>query len=249
MDITKINFDGLTADAFGYHEEYGVLVHKSKFMAWLGYDVTNNSRLADRQLQAKDQVKGVFSPIGTETKGGRKADALTARGVRRLLFRSDKPQARLYTDRVLDVLDEIASKGYHLSPSASADQLGAASREARSLSIAKRLEETDRLAIAVNISNSPNAPRLYSNISMLVNQCATGLSRREIKARLEEAGVKNFREAATPDELRRITALTQMYVASLELYVALDAEVKDIYAHAKRVCHGYAKSQGYEIAA
>lgn len=106
------NFDGFDESAIGYHPEYGPLIHKSKFYAWIGYDPTHNTRTSERHhMGKKDLVKGVFSPIGGITRGGRKADALTVRGVRRILLRSDHPRAREYADRVLDVLDDLATKG------------------------------------------------------------------------------------------------------------------------------------------
>lgn len=105
--LERFNFDGLDESAIGYHPEHGALVHKTKFMKWLGFDVSNASRTGARHLQPGDVLPGIFSPIGGTNEAGRKADALTKRGVRRLLFRSDKPLAIVYADRVLDMLDDL----------------------------------------------------------------------------------------------------------------------------------------------
>ncbi|GAB3224337.1 hypothetical protein GCM10027447_12850 [Glycomyces halotolerans] len=110
-DLERFDFEGLDESAFGLHPEHGPLVHKAKFMKWIGYDTANASRTADRHLQPGDLVKGVFSPIGLKNQRGRKADALTKRGVQRLLFRSDHPKAIQYTDRVLDMLDQLDRTG------------------------------------------------------------------------------------------------------------------------------------------
>lgn len=111
-EIEHFDFEGLDESAVGVHPEYGPLVHKTKFYAWIGYDPTNSSRTSDRHhMGEKDLVKGVFSPIGGGKKGGRKADALTVRGVRRILLRSDHPRAMKYADMVLDLLDELDRKG------------------------------------------------------------------------------------------------------------------------------------------
>lgn len=110
-EIGHFDFEGLDESAVGHDAEHGPLVHKTKFMKWLGMDSTNASRSADRNLQPGDLVKGVFSPIGLGKGRGRKADALTKRGVRRLLMRSSHPRAIEYADRVLDMLDELDRSG------------------------------------------------------------------------------------------------------------------------------------------
>lgn len=107
-ELTPFNFDGLDAAAFALHPEHGPIVHEVKFMQWLGLDTTNKTRTEDRHLRPGDVVRGVFSPIGGS---GRKADALTKRGVRRLLFRTDHPRAIEYADQVLDMLDELDRTG------------------------------------------------------------------------------------------------------------------------------------------
>lgn len=109
--LEGIDFDGLDATCFGLHDEYGPLVHKTKFMKWLGIDPKNAGRVEERHLRPGDLVRGVFRPIGRENQRGRKADALTKRGVRRLLFRSNHPKAIEYADRVLDMLDELDRHG------------------------------------------------------------------------------------------------------------------------------------------
>lgn len=121
-DIEQFDFEGLDASAVGHDPEHGALVHKTKFMKWLGMDSTNASRAADRNLQPGDLVKGIFSPIGLENTRGRKADALTKRGVRRLLMRSSHPRAIEYADRVLDMLDELDRTGMVVDESGISDE-------------------------------------------------------------------------------------------------------------------------------
>jgi prophage antirepressor-like protein len=110
-EIERFDFDGLDESALGFHPEHGPLVHETKFFAWIGYDVTHKARIEKDNLQSGDVVRGVFSPLGRETRGGRKADALTKRGVRRILFRSNHPRAVEYADQVLDMLDELDRTG------------------------------------------------------------------------------------------------------------------------------------------
>lgn len=140
-DITHFNFDGLDESALGFHPKYGPLVHKSKFYAWIGYDPTNATRTSSRHLDAKDLVKGVFSPIGQETRGGRRADALTVRGVRRILLRSDHPRALEYADKVLDILDELATKGMVVDEQHITDDQIQAGKERLDSLAQRRLEE------------------------------------------------------------------------------------------------------------
>jgi hypothetical protein len=110
-DIQHFDFEGLDETAVGHDPEHGPLVHETKFMAWLGFDVKNKARIEERHLREGDLVRGVFRPIGRVNARGRKADALTKRGVRRLLMRSNHPLAVQYADQVLDMLDELDRSG------------------------------------------------------------------------------------------------------------------------------------------
>lgn len=110
-EIEHFDFEGLDESAVGQDPEHGSLMHETKFMAWLGYDVSNRARIESDHLQPGDLVRGVFRPVGRVSKGGRKADALTKRGVRRLLMRSNHPRAVEYADRVMDLLDELDRTG------------------------------------------------------------------------------------------------------------------------------------------
>lgn|GEM_PF-4182387 len=107
----NFDFDGLDESVFMRHSEHRVLTHEAKFFAWLGFDPKNKARIEADHLQPGDVVRGVFRPMRGVSTGGRKADALTIRGVRRILLRSNHPRAIEYADRVLDVLDELATKG------------------------------------------------------------------------------------------------------------------------------------------
>jgi hypothetical protein len=139
--LEHFDFDGLDESAVGYHEKHGPLIHKSKFYAWIGYGTTNNTRTSERHLGEKDLVKGVFIPIGGVSKGGRRADALTVRGVRRILFRSDHPRAIEYADRVLDMLDDLDRKGIVVDEARISDEQIEAGRERLSALAQRRLEE------------------------------------------------------------------------------------------------------------
>lgn len=110
-ELTPFDFDGLDETAVAVHAEHGVIVHETKFLAWLGYAIKNKARIETDHLRDGDLVRGVFLPMGGGTRGGRPADALTKRGVRRLLFRSNHPRAVEYADLVLDMLDELDRAG------------------------------------------------------------------------------------------------------------------------------------------
>lgn len=140
--FAHFDFDGLDESAVGFHPEHGPLIHKSKFYAWIGYGATNNTRTSDRHFMgAKDLVKGVFIPIGGGKSGGRKADALTVRGVRRILLRSDHPRAMEYADRVLDILDELATTGIAIDEQHITDEQLNTGRERIHELAQRRLEE------------------------------------------------------------------------------------------------------------
>lgn len=141
-NIERFDFEGLDESAIGFHPEHGPLVHKTKFYAWIGYDPTNSTRTSDRHhMSEKDLVKGVFSPIGGGKKGGRKADALTARGVRRILLRSDHPRALEYAERVLDILDELGRTGMVVDEARITDEQIEAGKEKLSAIAQRRLAE------------------------------------------------------------------------------------------------------------
>lgn len=95
------------ADRAGYHQHHGAYVQATPFVKWLGY--RNVKTTIDDNLQPGDFVKGVA--IATPSSGRQRATILTKRGVRRLLFRSNKPVAIEYADRVLDMLDELDRSG------------------------------------------------------------------------------------------------------------------------------------------
>lgn len=110
-EIEHFDFDGLDESAIGYDSVHGVVVHETKFLAWLGYDVSNRARIEEDNFREGDLLRGVFRPLGRVSSGGRKADALTKRGVRRILMRSNHDRAVEYADLVLDMLDELDRTG------------------------------------------------------------------------------------------------------------------------------------------
>jgi prophage antirepressor-like protein len=97
-------FDGLSPDRFGFHAEHGAIVAAAPFIKWLGF--SNTDEVIKTHLQPGDLVRGI--PL---TSGKRSQNVLTKRGVQRLIFRSNKPQAVQYVDRVLDLLDELDRTG------------------------------------------------------------------------------------------------------------------------------------------
>ena len=139
-EIKHFDFEGLDESAIGFDTKHGPLVHKNKFMQWLGIDSRNATRTEDRHLREGDLVKGVFRPIGRKT-GGRPADALTKRGVRRLLMRSDHPLAVQYADRVLDMLDELDRTGMVVDEARISDEQIEAGKARLSALAQRRLEE------------------------------------------------------------------------------------------------------------
>lgn len=139
--IERFNFEGLDESAIGFHPDHGPLVHATKFMDWLGFDVKNKARTEERHLQPGDLLRGVFRPIGGVTKGGRRVDALTKRGVRRLLFRSNHPRAVEYADRVLDMLDELDRAGMVVDEQRITDEQIEQGRRRLDAIAQKRLEE------------------------------------------------------------------------------------------------------------
>lgn len=147
-DLEKFDFDGLDDSAFTVHPELGPLVHEVKFMEWLGYDVSHKTRIEKQHLQPGDVVKGVFSHRRLETQGGRKADALTKRGAQRLMIRSNHPRAVEYTDRVLDMLDELDRSGMVIDEKRiTDDQIAQGQQRLADLGVRRLEEKMDYKAI------------------------------------------------------------------------------------------------------
>lgn len=105
-ELEIFDFDGLDQSRVGYHPEHGAYVQATPFMTWLGF-ASPRQTIKD-SLQPGDFVKGVtfLTPSGRQ-----QGTILTKRGVRRLLFRSNKPIAVKYADSVLDMLDELDRSG------------------------------------------------------------------------------------------------------------------------------------------
>jgi prophage antirepressor-like protein len=140
-EIERFDFEGLDASAVGRDPKHGPIMHEAKFMAWLGFDISNKARIEERHLQEGDLVRGIFRPIGRENGRGRKADALTKRGVRRLLMRSNHPRAVEYADRVLDMLDELDRTGMVVDEARISDEQIEAGKARLSALAQRRLEE------------------------------------------------------------------------------------------------------------
>lgn len=106
LEIRHFDFEGLDQDRVGFHPEHGAFVQANAFITWLGF--TNPSKTIKDNLQDGDYIKGLtfVTPSGRQ-----RGTILTKRGVRRLLFRSNKPLAVKYTDSVLDMLDELDRSG------------------------------------------------------------------------------------------------------------------------------------------
>lgn len=105
-ELEIFDFDGLDQSRVGYHPEHGAYAHANPFIKWLGFG--NPSEIIRDNLQPGDFVKGVDLPTPS---GKQRGTILTKRGVRRLLFRSNKPIAVQYADQVLDMLDELDRSG------------------------------------------------------------------------------------------------------------------------------------------
>lgn len=105
-EIRQFNFEGLDQDRIGYHPEHGAFVQANSFIKWLGFK--NVKTTIDDYLQPGDFVKGYLTAT---PKRKQRVTILTKRGVRRLLFRSNKPLALKYADQVLDMLDELDRTG------------------------------------------------------------------------------------------------------------------------------------------
>lgn len=230
-DLTPFDFDGLDQSAIGYHPEHGALVHKTKFMAWLGFDVRNASRTGDRHLQAGDLIKGVFSPIGEPAKGGRKADALTKRGVRRLLFRSDKPLAVEYADRVLDMLDELDRTGIVVDEKRITDQQIEQGQQRLARIARGRLEErSDYRAILGSLKLGGAVSDDYRFVQNTLYLSLFGKSAAQIRAsQSQQSGVERkdgkglvkstvAKDFLTPPQIALLNSTVLATIAQIELH-------------------------------
>lgn len=181
--IAKFDFEGLDESALGLHAEHGPLVHATKFMAWLGFDATNRTRIEADHLQSGDLIRGVFSPIGLASRGGRKADALTKRGVRRLLFRSNHPRAVEYADRVLDMLDELDRAGMVVDEQRITDEQVEQGRQRLDAIARRRLEERmDYKSILHSLKLGGAVSDEFAAVQNLLYSALFGKTATEIKA-------------------------------------------------------------------
>lgn len=136
LEIKHFDFEGLDQDRVGFHPKHGACVQANPFIKWLGFG--NVSRTISDHLQPGDFVKGV--PLRTPS-GEQRGTILTKRGVRRLLFRSNKPIAVRYADQVLDMLDELDRTGAVIDEKNITDEQIGSVQERLSEIAKRRLEE------------------------------------------------------------------------------------------------------------
>lgn len=136
LEIKQFDFEGLDQDRVGFHPEHGAYVQATPFMTWLGF-ASPRQTIKD-SLQPGDFVVGVRILTGA---GARKATILTKRGVRRLLFRSNKPVAVEYADQVLDMLDELDRSGMVVDEQRITDEQIESGKDKLNAIAKRRLEE------------------------------------------------------------------------------------------------------------
>lgn len=136
LEIKHFDFDGLDQDRVGFHPKYGACVQANPFIKWLGFG--NPSEIIRDNLQPGDFVKGVDLPTPS---GKQRGTILTKRGVQRLLFRSNKPRAVEYTNRVLDVLEELDRSGMVVDEQRITDEQIESGKEKLTEIARRRIEE------------------------------------------------------------------------------------------------------------
>lgn len=229
-DIAKFNFEGLDESALGYHPEHGAIVHKTKFIAWLGLDTANASRIEDRHLGPNDVVKGVFSPIGGKARGGRKADALTKRGVRRLLFRSDKPIAVEYADRVLDMLDELDRTGLVVDEARiTDDQIDQGQKRLAHIARGRLEERSDYKSILQSLKLGGAVADEYRFVQNTLYLSLFGKTAAQIRTGVQQSGVERkdgkglvkstvAKDFLTPPQLALLNSTVLATAAQIDLH-------------------------------
>lgn len=260
-DLISFDFEGLDESALGYHPQHGAIVHKTKFMAWLGLDTGNASRTEDRHLGANDVVKGVFSPIGGKAKGGRKADALTKRGVRRLLFRSDKAIAVEYADRVLDMLDELDRSGMVVDEARITDeQIVRGIDKLTTLARARIAEKSDWRVILDAMRLGGAEADDYPAIQNFFYRSLFGLSAKQIKLSQKQVNGERYKRTGelkpstaakdylTEEQLRLLDAAVLATKAQIDVYYPAGdppvSELQDMATDAIRLLKPRAVSGG-----
>lgn len=227
-DLTPFDFDGLDESAFAIHPEHGPIVHEVKFLGWLGYDVTNKTRIEKDHLREGDLLKGVFSRTGLETRGGRKADALTKRGVRRLLFRSNHPRAVEYADQVLDMLDELDRTGMVIDEKRITEEQIDRGHERLNAIARRRLEERMDYNIIRNALKVGGAET--GDYQMVQNTFYTGLfgktARQIVATQEQQTGVPRkrgggFRKSNVAKDFLTESQLTRLNAAVLATFAQL----------------------------
>ncbi|MGA8115616.1 MAG: hypothetical protein WCA46_18285 [Actinocatenispora sp.] len=180
-ELEHFDFEGLDQSAIGYHPDHGALVHKTKFMKWLGFDVKNASRTEARHLPPGDVLPGIFSPIGGGNEAGRKADALTKRGVRRLLFRSDKPLAIEYADRVLDMLEELDRSGMVVDERITDEQIRQGHGQLASIAQRRLEERMDYKSILQSLKRGGAVDTQYAQVQNTLYRSLFGMTAAQIR--------------------------------------------------------------------
>lgn len=108
-DLARFDFDGLDRSALVHHADHGPCIQSDQFIRWIGW--SNPAAVRRDHLRPGDEVSLVTSTKRGRGKAMVEVKHLTKRGVRRILMRSNHPNAVEYADQVLDFLDELDRSG------------------------------------------------------------------------------------------------------------------------------------------
>jgi prophage antirepressor-like protein len=178
-ELAQFDFEGLDQSRVGYHPEHGAYVQATPFLEWLGF---RSPRQAIKDnLQEGDSIAGVRIRTGA---GERKVTILTKRGVRRLLFRSNKPIAVKYADAVLDMLDEVDRNGMVVDERRITDDQIAQGRAKLDAIASKRLEERmDYRSILHSLKLGGAVDDEYRHVQNTLYLSLFGMTAAQIRAR------------------------------------------------------------------
>lgn len=177
-DIVPFDFEGLDQSRVGYHPEHGACVQATPFIKWLGFG--NPSEIIRDNLQPGDFVKGVDLPTPS---GRQRGTILTKRGVRRLLFRSNRPLAVKYADSVLDMLDELDRSGMLVDEQRITDEQIEQGREKLSEIAKRRLaEKMDYKAILESLKAGGAIDDEYRHVQNTLYLTLFGMTAATIRA-------------------------------------------------------------------
>lgn len=222
---------GVPAEMFGWEESIGSYALKSKFIKWCGHK--NPSKFEKDNLldgDVRDDVTVVTS-YGRTSKKTVKASVLTKRGIRRALFKAKNPVAVEYTDKILDILDEYDRGAAFNETVLLSNREALQWAKARIESIEARNEFTEVIEEIFYKSENKGTSlnNWYSNFTKMMTKKTLGLTEAEFKERKSVTG--NFRDSATPQELRTLEAAEMVVVSRYQKHGIQG--IKDLYKDAK----------------